>query len=140
MNAMMSVNGVAVFVVTLIGFLFGWLWHSPVLFAKPWMAELKISEEKAKAMPGKDIAAMMIKGFLMTLVSTTGLAILFSVIGTAGGMGGLKMGAFVGLMIVGSRVINSGIWEQRSCKLNAINVGHEVGLYALQGAILGAWN
>lgn len=39
-HTLMSLNYVAVVVVAIIGFLLGWLWYSPLLFAKPWMAEM----------------------------------------------------------------------------------------------------
>ena len=38
------------------------------------------------------------------------------------------------------RMLNGSMWEQRSLRLQAINVGHELALFALQGAILGVWH
>ena len=40
---------VAILVVTIASFLFGWLWYSPLLFAKAWMAEMKFTPEKMQA-------------------------------------------------------------------------------------------
>ena len=37
-------------------------------------------------------------------------------------------------------MLNASLWEDRSVKLSAINAGHEIAVYALQGAILGAWH
>ena len=138
-NAISQLNYLAVFVTAVAGFLLGWLWYSPVLFAKPWMAEMKITEEKMKECANKGMAGYMIKGFAYTLVSTFALAIL---IASRTGMSPLKgagIGVFAGLLFVGARMLNGAVWEEKSAKLMAIVVGHEVALFAVQGAILGAW-
>ncbi|MGA2016153.1 MAG: DUF1761 domain-containing protein, partial [Opitutaceae bacterium] len=53
---------------------------------------------------------------------------------------GAAFGAFVGLFAPGVRLLNGACWESKSVMLQAINLGHEVVVYALQGAILGAWH
>lgn len=140
MNAIMSLNYVAVLVTAVIGFLVGWLWYSPVLFAKPWMVEMKITEEAAKSMGGGAMARMFAQGFAFTLLSTFGLAVLLRDHGASNWLSGVKLGLFVGVFVVGVRALNASVWECKSAKLRAINVGHEVVLYALQGAILGLWH
>ena len=40
----------------------------------------------------------------------------------------------------GVRLLNGAIWENKSVKLQAIDLSHEVAVYAVQGAILGAWH
>jgi hypothetical protein len=139
MNTIMSLNYVAVLVVAVIGFLLGWLWYSPVLFAKPWMAEMKITEEAAKAMGGA-MARMFAQGFFFTLLGTFGLAVLLKDHGASNWLSGVKLGLFVGVFVVGVRALNASVWECKSAKLRAINVGHEVVLHAVQGAILGLWH
>jgi hypothetical protein len=42
-------------------------------------------------------------------------------------------------VIHGARLLNSGVWEDRSARLLAINLGHESVLFTLPGAILGIW-
>ena len=37
------------------------------------------------------------------------------------------------------RFLNDGVWAKTPCKWSAIKVGHEVLLFAIQGAILGIW-
>lgn len=139
MQAILSLNYVAVLVVTVIGFLLGWLWYSPALFAKPWMAEMKFTEESMKAAMAQGMAKKFAKGFLFTLLSTFALAVLIKAHGSDGWLKGAEFGAFVGLLIVGARMFNGGVWENRSLRLQAINLGHEVVLFAVQGAILGVW-
>lgn len=138
-NALSQINFLAVFVTAVAGFLIGWLWYSPVLFAKPWMAELKITEQMMKEAAQKGMAGFMIKSFVYTLVSTFALTILLMSRGYPNVIKGVVIGAFVGLLLVGTRMLNGAVWEEKSAKLMAIVVGHEVVLFSAQGAILGAW-
>ena len=138
-TAIGQLNYLAVFVTAVAGFMIGWLWYSPVLFAKPWMAEMKITEEKMKECANKGMAGYMIKGFVYTLVSTFALAILIASRTGLTSLKGAGIGVFAGLLLVGVRMLNGAVWEEKSTKLMAIVVGHEVTLFAVQGAILGAW-
>jgi hypothetical protein len=139
LNALVHLNYLAVLGTAIAGFLLGWLWYSPVLFAKAWMTEMKITEEKMKACAEKGMAFYFVKGFLYTLVSTAALAVLLTVYGTTNPLKGAIFGAFAGLALVGARMLNGSVWEERSLKLMAILVGHETVLFALQGAILAVW-
>jgi hypothetical protein len=138
-NAFMHLNWLAVVVTAVIGFVVGWLWFSPVLFVKPWMAEMKITEQMMKQAAEKGMARFFVQGFIYTLLSTVGLAVLVTAHRSAGWCKGAELGAFVGVLLVGTRLLNGGVWEQRSLKLNAIVVGHEIVLFVVQGAILAVW-
>jgi len=140
LNALAHLNALAVLGTAVIGFLLGWLWYSPVLFAKPWMAEMKLTPDSMKGMGGGAMAQMFATGFAYTLLSTLALAALLRAHGSAGALKGAEFGLFVGVLLVGTRLLNGGLWEQRTRKLQAITVGHEVALFTLQGAILAVWN
>ena len=137
MAALGSLNYLAVIVVAIAGFIIGWLWYG-VLFGKAWMAEMKITPEAAAAAKSK-MAKFFAGGFLCTVVSTFALAWLLAAHHTAGALKGTELGAMLGLLLVGARFANSGVWEQRTCKLTVINVAHEVVMFAVQGAILAVW-
>ena len=135
-----NLNYLHVLVVTVAGFLLGWLWYG-LLFGKAWMAEMKITEEmKKEQCAKKGMAGFMIKGFVFTLLGTFGLAALIAAHGAPNWKHGAAFGAFIGVFGPVVRMLNGSVWEERSLKLQAINAGHEVVLYALQGAILGAWH
>ena len=135
-HAILTLNYLHVLGVTVVGFLLGWLWYSPVLFVKPWLAEMKITEEQMKASAQKGMAKFFLSAFLYTFISTFGLAALLNAHRPTWWGGGALVGGFVGLCIVGARFFNGGVWEQRSLRLLAINVGHEVVLFTLQGTLL----
>ncbi len=138
LNALTHLNYVAVLVTALAGFSVGWLWFSPVLFAKAWMTEMKLTPERLKE-GHYNMGKIFGTSFVVTLLSTLGLAVLIAATGAAGALRGAELGVWVGALIVGTRMINGGLWELRSLRLNAICVGHEVVMFAVQGAILGVW-
>jgi hypothetical protein len=80
---------------------------------------------------------VFIKSFVLTLLGTFGLAALIAAHGSSDWKHG---GAFVGLFAPGVRLLNGACWENKSVKLQAINLDHEVVVYAFRGAILGAWH
>lgn len=137
MSTLSQINYVHVLVITVIGFLLGWLWYS-VLFGKIWMTEMKITEEM-RAEGKSSMGPLMAKAFFYTFVSTVGLAMVLHLHPVPSWDKGAELGAAIGLLIVGARFLNSGVWEKKSCKLLTINVGHEVVLFALQGALLTFW-
>ena len=139
-NALTHLNYVAVLGTAVVGFLLGWLWYS-FLFGKAWMAEMKITEEMMKEnCAKKGMAGYFIKGFVFTLLGTFGLAALIAALGAPNWKHGMAIGLFVGSFVSVARMLNGSVWEERSLKLQAINAGHEIVLFALQGAILGAWH
>jgi hypothetical protein len=134
-HAFLLLNYLHVIVVAIIGFFVGFIWYS-VLFGKAWQAEMKVTPEDAQKTP---MGPAMIKGFIFTFISTWGLALLEEKSNETYWYRGAAFGATVGLLIVGARYLNSAVWEKRSCKLLAINIGHEVLLFTLTGAILAIW-
>jgi len=126
----------AVLGATVVGLFFGAVWYS-LLFGQMWRAEMKIApcppEERPSMVPG------LIKGFVCTFFSTVALAWIIYLARTMGAGHGAALGAGLGLLLVGARFANAAVWEQRSSRLVAINVGHEVLLLAIQGAILARW-
>lgn len=143
-DAILHLNYLSVLVVTVVGFLLGAIWYSPVLFAKPWMTEMKITPEQIAADREKGgMKGYFVKSFLLTLLGTFGLAVILQSHGAYGVPNwkhGAAVGAFVGVFVAIVRQLNNAVWEKKSCKLQAIVAGHEFVLYVLQGAILGFWH
>lgn len=72
MNELTSnVNWLAVIIGTIVSFIIGWLWYSPVLFGRKWAEGSGVELGTASSMP---VAAMM-----MQLVSTFFLALLVGI-------------------------------------------------------------
>jgi len=134
MSALHSLNYLTVIASTIIGFLIGAVWYM-FLFGKTWAAEMGITIP-APGEPRPPMTGKMVQGLIFTFVSTVGLALVLAISGHVSWKHGAARGAVIGLLIVGARYANSAIWEKKSAKLQAINIGHEVAVFAVQGAIL----
>ena len=140
-DVILHLNYVHVLVVTIAGFVLGCLWSHGPLFGNAWMAEMKFTKESREAaMRQQGMVKFFIKGFGLTLLGTFGLAALVAAHGVPNWKHGAAFGAFIGAFGPVARMLNASIWEDRSVKLQAIDAGHEIAVYALQGAILGAWH
>jgi xanthine/uracil/vitamin C permease (AzgA family) len=140
-DAIAHLNYIHVLVVTVAGFILGCLWSHGPLFGKQWMTEMKFTKESMEAaMNEQGMVTFFIKSFVFTLLATFGLAVLVATHIPPNWKHGAAFGAFVGLFAPGVRLLNDSCWENKSVKLQAINLGHEVFVYALQGAILAAWH
>jgi hypothetical protein len=139
LQVIQALNCFHVFVVAAVGFIFGWLWYSPMMFNKAWVIEMQTSSQALANLKGRMGQATVV-AFLFTLLSTFGLAVLIDAHHTVGAVKGAEFGAFIGGIVVGSRILNGAVWENRSARLLRINLGHEILLFALQGALLGCWS
>jgi hypothetical protein len=133
-----TLNCLHVFIVAVVGFFLGWLWYSPLMFNKAWVMEMQNSSQAPANLKGRMGQATAV-AFLFTLLSTFGLAVLVNAYHTTSALRGAEFGAFIGAIVVGSRILNGAVWENRSARLLRINLGHEILLFALQGALLGCW-
>ncbi|HWA25107.1 MAG TPA: DUF1761 domain-containing protein [Lacunisphaera sp.] len=139
-HVILHLNYLHVLVVTIAGYILGCLWSHGPLFGNAWLVEMKLTKESMEAaLRQHGMAKFFLRSFGLTLLSTFGLAALVAAHGTPNWLHGVTYGAFIGLFGPGMRMLNSAAWENQSFKLQAINLSQEVAIYALQGAILGAW-
>jgi hypothetical protein len=132
---MAEVNVWAVLAAAVSSLVLGAVWYSPVLFARPWMRESGVSEEKAKAAnPAKTLGT----AFVLALL---GAAVFALFLGPRPAPGfAVASGFAAGLCwVAGSFGINYA-FEQRSVRLFLINGGYHTLQYTLIGLILGLWH
>jgi len=126
-------NWMAIAVAALAYFALGALWYSKVLFAKRWIADLKIDVNSPDAKKGM---GMMFGGSLvMMFVQCLAIAIIanrLELIG-AGWMSGLKLGALTGACFCAASVGVNYLYEKKPFSLFLINAG-----YAIVGNIIAA--
>jgi hypothetical protein len=135
-----SLSLLRLLVVSLVGFLLGGLWYSPVLFVKAWLKEMKITPEMMEAYRKGGMAKLSLPAcYALTIVSTFTLAAIEASDGTKGFLKGTEMGLFVGLGLIASRSAVNGMFEHRTMRHMLITTGHDVVLCALVGGILGVW-
>ena len=137
----MGVNLWAVLVCAVATMVAGFLWYSPVLFAKPWMVlmgydpndKAKIAEMQKSAGPsyGLSFVASLAAAFVL------GKIIAISTINSP--VYGLKIGFAVWLGFVTTVQLTNALFSRQPNKLYLINTGYQLVCYLAMGAILAAW-
>lgn len=128
-----QVNWVPVIVSTVLSFVLGALWHSPVLFGKAWTEEVNASHEKSKSHFG------MVFGLsaLLHLITLTALAALIGRDSSA--MDGLLTGLAVSIVFVSATIGVTYIFASRSFRLFLIDAGFYIVFFSIAGLIIGIW-
>ena len=93
MQYLSQVNWMAILVATIVGFVLGGLWFSPVMFSNRWMAAL----DKPKEQLGKPGPALVLS-FVVTLVTATALAVLLRIMPLTTTPGALRLGLTIGVV------------------------------------------
>ena len=143
----MQINWIALVVAAILPLVTGFIWYHPKVLGTAWMKETGMTEEKAKTMnPGKTYGLAVIMAFLLALfiwpMVFLGGAPPDDLHGTEafltfkhGALHGSMLALFVVLPVF---AINS-LFEMKSFKYVAINVGYWVVTMALMGGIINAW-
>ncbi len=131
-----SINYLAVFVAALSSFIIGWLWYGP-LFGKLWMKLNGFTPEVIKE-GGMPMGVIMPVNYVATLLAAFAIAMFL------GSEANAAFGVFAGLMIaifwIGTSRLNDVLYERKPFGLFLINVGYNLIIYVIMGAILGAWH
>lgn len=137
----LGVNLLAVLVCAIATMVVGFLWYSPMLFAKPWMVLMGYDpNDKAKiAEMQKSAGPSYAMSFIASLLAAFVLGKLIVVSGTAGAVDGLKIGLVVWLGFVTTVQLTNALFSRQRNKLYMINTGFQLVCYVVMGAILGAW-
>jgi len=134
-NSLAGINWLAVVVATVIAFVFGGLWYSKALFGSAWLEEVGLTEE---AVNGANMPRTFGGTFVLQFLAVTALAALT---GTEGNwQSGLQTGMLIGVFWVATAYGITYLFEQRSLRLFLINAGYNIVLFAIVGAIVGAWS
>ncbi len=137
----MGVNLWAVLVSALATMVVGFVWYSPLLFARRWMVlmgldpddKAKIAEMQKSA--GPSYALSLVASALAAAV--LGKIIAIATIGTA--LYGMKAGLAVWLGFVTTVQLTNSLFSRQPAKLYAINTGYQLVCFLAMGAIMGAW-
>ena len=137
----LGVNLWAVLVSALATMVAGFLWYSPMLFAKPWTILMGYDpNDKAKmAELQKGAGPSYMMSLIASILSAFVLGKLIAVSGTVGAVDGLKIGLVVWLGFVTTVQFTNALFSRQPNKLYMINTGYQLVCYVAMGAILGAW-
>jgi hypothetical protein len=133
-SAAISINPLAILAAAVVTFVLGGLWYSPLLFARPWMADNGIKEEEIRRRSPVPIFAGSFAGALLAAV------VLAMFLGPSATLAfGVTAGFLVGFAWVAPAFLSTFLFEGRPLRLLLIDAGYHVVSFTLQGAILGAW-
>ncbi len=120
----------------------GFLWYSPLLFAKAWMREMGYDpNDKAKVQEMQKSAGPAYGGsFVASVVSAYTLAWFLHMLQNYTLSFGLIVGFHVWLGFVATVQFSGALFMKQSMKLFAINTGYQLVCYVVMGAILSVWS
>lgn len=133
MDALATVDWLAVLVATVSTFVLGGVWYGP-LFGKTWMRATGITEEEIDKGNKPKIFGVT---FVLQLLAA---AVLAMFIGPEADVTfGAAAGGAVGLFWVSTYLGVFHLFEQRTLAHWALDAGYATLAFAVMGAILGAW-
>lgn len=127
-----QINWLSVVVVTIISFPLGSLWHSKLLFGKPWKEDVHFD-------PGKKInfAGLFGLSAIMHFIAVAGLDL---IIGPGSSwLEGLHTGFIVSILWAFTSMTVTHLFAGRTTRLILIDGGFYLVFFSLAGLILGAW-
>lgn len=137
----LGVNLLAVLACAVAGMVVGFVWYSPMLFAKPWMVLMGYDpNDKAKiAEMQKSAGPSYAMSFIASILTAFVLGKIIAVAGSMNAVDGLKIGLVVWLGFVTTVQFTNALFSRQRNKLYMINTGYQLVCYVVMGAILGAW-
>jgi len=119
----------------------GFLWYSPLLFAKPWTVLMGYDpNDKAKMDEMRKSAGKMYGlAFLASLVTAFVLAKIIYITTVNTAFYGMKVGFAVWLGFVTTVQLTGALFGRQPTKLYLINTGYQLVCFLVMGAILAVW-
>ena len=138
---MHELNWLAILVAAISTMVVGFLWYSPLLFAKPWMREMGYDpNDKAKVQEMQKSAGPAYGGsFAASLLSAFTLALILHGLRAEDLHLGIMASFHIWLGFVATVQFTGALFMKQSMKLFAINTGYQLVCYLVMGAILVAW-
>jgi hypothetical protein len=134
MKYLMALNWITVLVATLVGFVLGGLWFSPLLFANKWMAALgKTKEQLGK--PGPALAL----SFLVTFVTATTLGVLLRIMPMTTTPGAFRLGLTIGIVFYALATAADYAYTGWPRTIWWIQASYHVLMIAVMAVILSLW-
>jgi hypothetical protein len=136
-----GVNLWSVLVAAIATMILGFLWYSPLLFAKPWTLAMGYDPNDKAKMDEMRKGAGKLYGitFVASLISAFVLAKIIDVTTVNSALYGMKIGFAVWLGFVTTVQLTSTLFKKRPIKLYLIDTGYQLVCYLAMGAILAKW-
>jgi hypothetical protein len=135
----MKIKYPAVIVATLVYFILGGLWYSPLLFANKFIQLMNWTPEQLRQMEsqnhGKELAIAFVMSFLLVYI----LAHFVQYTKATTAIGGIQTAFWLWLGFIVTTQVPSVLFEGRSFGVFLIHVGYQLVGCVLAGAVLAVW-
>ena len=135
----MKIKYPAVIVATLVHFILGGLWYSPLLFGNKFLQLINWSPQKLQQMESESHVKELVIAFFMSLILVYILAHFVQYTKATNAMGGIQTAFWLWLGFIVTTHVPTVIFEGRSFGLFLINVAYQFVGCALAGIILAVW-
>jgi hypothetical protein len=138
---MHSLNWLAILVAAIASMILGFVWYSPLLFAKPWGRAMGYDpNDKARMEEMRKGAGPAYAGsFFASLICAFTLALVLHGMRAESLHFGLMASFHIWLGFVATVQFTGALFAKQSMKLLAINTGYQLVCYLVMGTILVAW-
>ncbi|HLQ51135.1 MAG TPA: DUF1761 domain-containing protein [Terriglobales bacterium] len=132
---------VPVVVAALSTMVIGFLWYSPLLFAKPWMlaAGYDINDKEQMEKMRKGAGPTYLRAFLASLLTAFVLWRFFHWVGISSATAGIQVAIVACIGFNLTTKYTDMLFLRQHYLLFLINSGYQLACYAAIGAILGGW-
>lgn len=129
-----------ILVASIVAFVIGAIWYSPLLFGKEWMALIGATEKDVAEAKAKGMTKSYIVQFIITVITFIVLSFAITSLNIDSAKNGafLALIAWIGFIVPGT--VGGMLWEKRSLKFALITSVSTLVCWVVGGAILGGWN
>jgi len=139
--AFLGVNLMAVLVAAIATMIIGFLWYSPLLFARPWMILMGYDPDDKAKLQGMQKSTGKLYGiaFIASLISAFVLGKIIAVTTVNRIPYGLKIGFAIWLGFVMTVQLIDMLFGKKPTKLFLINTGYQLVCYLVMSVIFTVW-
>lgn len=132
------INYLAAIVAAVVAFGLGWLWYSPMLFGKQWVAANGYTPEKIQEMQ-KGAAKAYGVSLACFLVMAVVLAVLVKITHVTAIPAGGKLGVLCWLGFVATTGLTANVYSEKPLKAWILDAGYQFVYLVVMALIITAW-
>ena len=126
-----GLNLIAIVAATVVGMVLGALWYSPILFGNQWMQAIgKTPETMGNA------TIPLIGGVVANFLTSTGVALIFSLVGVTNLSTGISLGLIMSFLIIFPAFLSDSLFCNWGTRLLLIQSGYRMLSILLMSIIL----
>jgi hypothetical protein len=134
MTHLTELNYLAIIVATIVYFMLGAVWYSPLMFGKSWASMQNIKMDDKSRLP-----IMLSITFVLNIIVSVAMMLLVKITFINELLGGLKLGLLAGVGFSATTIGITFLYESRPFKIYLIDAGYHIAGIVIVGGILSVW-